>query len=71
MWDNGMSEEMGIERIAEELAKLEGYLTVCRTPFKKKRGHGDIDIIGYYPQNGKILLLECKAWGGARQVSRL
>ena len=59
-----MGEVMAIERIAEELVKLNGYLTVCNMPFKKGRGHGDLDIIGYRPKDKRILVVECKAWGG-------
>jgi len=60
-----MGEVMAIERIAEELVRFNGYLTVCNMPFKKGRGHGDLDIIGYRPKDKRILVVECKAWGGS------
>lgn len=54
---------MAIESIAEEYAKLEGYLTLTRVRFKMRRGHSDIDVIGYNPKEGNVLLIETKARG--------
>ena len=65
-----MSEPMAIELLAEELAKFRGYLTEIRVPFKlEKGGITDFDVIGYSPQTGKSLVIECKAWGSPNQYS--
>lgn len=59
-----MSAEMAIEAIAAEYAKLLGYFTEIRVPYKVKRGNSDIDVLGYNPKTKKILMIECKAGGG-------
>lgn len=59
-----MSEAMAIELIVEEYAKLLGYFTETRVPFKLKGGHSDIDVLGFNPKTEKTLMIECKAWGG-------
>lgn len=54
---------MAIERIAEELAKLEGYLTVTRVPYSTGESNSDLDVVGFRPYENRVLLIECKAWG--------
>jgi hypothetical protein len=59
-----MSELMAIESIAEEYAKLLGYFTRTRVPFKRKVGLPDLDVLGVHPKTKRTIVIECKAWGG-------
>lgn len=62
-----MGEAMAIESIAEEYARFKGYFTETRVPFKLEIGHSDIDVLGFHPQKGTTLVIECKAWGSPDQ----
>jgi len=62
-----MSEAMAIESIVQEYAKFKGYLTETRVPFKLKRGHSDLDVLGFNPKTKNSLVAECKAWGSPNQ----
>jgi hypothetical protein len=58
-----MTEIMAIEKIAEEHAKLEGFLTITRVPYKKVKNYGDLDILAYSPEDGFLMLIDVKARG--------
>ncbi len=65
-----MSEGMALEKLAEEHARLQGYFTLVRVPFKpprakgkKHRGNTDFDVLGYHPRDHKVLIIEVKAYG--------
>lgn len=60
-----MSEEMAIESIAEEYAKLKGYMTETRVHFKLKKSYSDFDVLAYKPFGKKTVVIECKAWGSS------
>lgn len=69
-----MSEGMALEKLAEEHARLQGYLTLVRVPFKppkrrgtKHRGNTDFDVLGYSPKSHKVLLVEVKGYGSPHQ----
>lgn len=64
-----MSEGMALEKLAEEHARLQGYLTLVRVPFKRplekgkrNRANTDFDVIGFNRKTGKVLLVEVKGY---------
>jgi hypothetical protein len=72
-----MSEAMAIEKMAENLAKTEGYFaTSTNIPYlrkKDKNGNvkqgkqaGDLDVVGHNLEN-ELLVIECKAYGGPEE----
>lgn len=72
-----MSEAMAIEKMAENLAKTEGYFaTSTDVPYLRKRDKngndkqgkqaGDLDIVGRNLKN-ELLVIECKAYGGPEE----
>lgn len=73
-----MSEPMGLERMTETLAQVEGYLTETRVPFlaratragnlKTDRTPGDLDVVGLAPApDHDLLVAECKGYGSPEQ----
>ena len=72
-----MSEAMAIEKMAENLAKTEGYFaTSTDVPYLRKvdkngndkqgKQAGDLDVVGLNLEN-KLLVIECKAYGGPEE----